>query len=107
MAKLTKKQAKAESLEKWGYYKDFDFPEGPDLDGGYLPESLRKKLESYPSNCPLCELFYQKYNCHGCPLFEAGQECTNPDSIWDNWAEGENCKENAEKIYNIIDDWEV
>jgi len=100
---MTKKRAKALSLEVWGY-----LAEHPELDSKWqLPYHLHKKISRYIFECPLCELFFnvEKIQCYGCPLKHCRKG--SPYYKWSSANEKSFRRRFAQQIVNIIQAWEV
>jgi hypothetical protein len=106
---MTKAEAKALSLEVWGYLAEH--PEC--LDKSKMPPALYYKVKDYIFACPLCELFRMS-RCVGCVLCKLGGACGIRGSAYDTWRNarvsraGNAIREAAAKrIYEIIQTMET
>ena len=102
---ITPQEAKELTLEVWRYLMDH-----PEISKKkYLPDELRKKIECCRSDCPLCELFYDKFrryiNCIQCPL----KSCLLSDTAYEQWrlsVDPQTRQQAAAKIVALIEAWE-
>jgi hypothetical protein len=106
---MTKAEAKALSLEVWGY-----LAEHPECERKKdMPDAIYNKVKDFKNSCPLCELFYYR-GCKGCVLYESGEKCSNISSLYSSWCypfigevDNEKSKAAAKGIYEIIQEWET
>jgi hypothetical protein len=115
---MTKKKAKALTLEVWEYLASH-----PEIEyKSKLPKRLYSQIKDLDSECPLCEIFDQDFfdRCKGCPLKDAGQQCGRSPykSVYDRWCSPSNFSKTqtesslrgirgraARKIVNIVKEW--
>ena len=112
MAKLTKKRAKALSLEVWRYLRDH--PECKFKCD--IPAKTYKKVEEMHHECPLCDIFnhgkcfgFGKDESNGCPLFPVAKHgCANGLFFkWENATTVKSREIHASAIVKLIEAWEV
>jgi hypothetical protein len=110
--KLTRKKAKEESIKKWEAL--VNDPISIHSDGKFTKFLIDLKLNQYRGGCPLCELFgFFYHRCLGCPLAAANNRCIDTNSYFSKYEESNAANESfdrkiyAEKILNIIKNWEV
>jgi len=105
---LTPKEAKELTLEVWRYLRDH-----PEIKKkSEMPYEIYKKVEDCQDTCPLCEYFTQEYEgeeCKHCPIgVQDGNDfnCKYYNK-WSYFASNTNKRQQAAKIVELVEAWEV
>lgn len=114
--KLTRKQAKALSLEMWEYLRDH--PSIKCKEG--LPDTILREVKHLFLRCPLCDLYFKdklvKDQCRNCPLNKKSNDygCMGHsfDDFYNNWCNSrkkgvEVRRKAASGIVELIKKWKV
>jgi hypothetical protein len=113
---MTKKEAKAITLELWGYLAAH-----PECESKRdVSDYIYAKIKDSPYKCLLCDLYNKntaekrRRFCDGCPLDAAGENCFNSTSAWISWGDtpegkaGNRLRKRAAvKIVRIVKKWKT
>jgi hypothetical protein len=102
---VTKQEAKAMTLEVWGY-----LAEHPEIkEKRCLPDYLFNKIRHLVCGCPLCEVFESVgIGCFGCPLSVGGLCCASRGRSFSLWVRAENDQDRraaAKEIVRLVEAW--
>lgn len=109
-----RRRAKQVSMELWQWLTD-----NPMAGKRDAPTYLLRKIEKDVSLCPLCSLFAVligeaypthdlEHSCRGCPLYEDGEMCLSPLSLYRSWLASPDPGKRryyARRIFLAIRDW--